>query len=452
MCGVYSKGLISYESDLPDYTIASELTGKRVTYFKISDETEEKIYDADGNEVDEIPEDANEEDYTTEEVSVNSDESKTKENYKKAKEIFEGRLSELGVSDYSVRLNEETGEMVVELPDNTITDTLLQYLLCKGDFSMTDSEDGTVLMEKSDIKTASVMYGNETSGEVTVYLDIKFNSEGTKKLSKISKEYIKVEDTSDSENTVEEETTEDESSEETEDTEETQKKVTLTMEDSAFLTTYFGEEMNTGELTLSVGSGTDDSTVYEYATEAQVYAMLLNNGEMPLEYTIEVSEYIASPISSSSLYVAIGIVVGVAAILVIYLICRYRVNGILCSLSFVLAVALFLLLVRYTSTTISIGSLVAMIVLMVCDAYFMTKILNDIKKDPSIENVKSITFKAYLKKIDAIIVLLIIAVVYTFMPEVQQFSIGMVLFYGMISLMISNLLLMRQMLIAKAEK
>lgn len=140
--GVYSKGTISYESDLPEYLLSSELTNKRVTYFQVdTSTTEEIIYDADGNEVDEIPEDADESEYTTETVSINDEENFTTDNYKKVKEIFEGRLSELGVEDYTVRLDEETGDVIVELEDDIVTDTYLQYLLAQGDFSMTDSED-----------------------------------------------------------------------------------------------------------------------------------------------------------------------------------------------------------------------------------------------------------------------------------------------------------------------
>ena len=158
--GVYAKALVSYESQLPEYVLGTELTGKRISYFKLSDETEEKIYDKDGNEVESIPEDANEEDYTRENVKVNPDEKLTEENYNKVKEIFEGRLKEMGVEEYTVRLNHQTGEVVVELEENTNTDKFIQYLQYKGDFSMTDSEDGTLLISKDDIEKASVVYRN----------------------------------------------------------------------------------------------------------------------------------------------------------------------------------------------------------------------------------------------------------------------------------------------------
>lgn len=442
MHGVYSKKVMSYESVLPEYTLATELSGKRVTHFKINEDTEEKIYDKDGKEVASIPEGANEEEYRKEQVKINPDENLTKENYKKAKEILQGRLKALGVDDYAVRLNEDTGDIIIELPDNIITDTILQYLLCKGDFSMQDSEDKTELMKKEDIKSASVVYGNEQTGEVTVYLDIKFNKEGTKKLAEISKEYIKVEEENGN-NEVNNETADN--------TSDNQRKVSMIMEGTTFRTTYFGEEMKNGELTIAVGSGTDNQTVYEYATQAQVYAMLLNNGEMPVEYSVESSEYIASNINKISLYIAIGVVLGIAVLLVIYLIFKYKTDGIIAGISFISSIALLLLMIRYTNTSVSIGGLSAMLSLIVFDAFFMIKILNGIKANPSEEEARFITYGAYLQRFDVILVFLIIAVVFTFMPEVQVFSIGMTLFYGIVSLIISNLVFMRNMLIAKYE-
>ena len=207
--------------------------------------------------------------------------------------------------------------------------------------------------------------------------------------------------------------------------------------------------MTTGELTIAVGSGTDDATIYQYSTQAQVYAMLLNNDEMPLTYTIASTEYMTSNIDTNTFYIIIGVVAGLALILVVYMIIRFRLNGAICSIAFISAIAMLLIMIRYTSTTISIGGIMAMLVLMAFDAYFMTKILKSIKENPSLENVSFVTYGAYLQKLDLIIVLLIIAVVFTFMPQVQIFSIGMTLFYGIVSLIIANLVFMRAMLVSK---
>ena len=177
--GVYTKNLVVYDSVLPDFKLSKELVGSRVASFKVNTDEEEKIYDKDGKEVDEIPEGANEEEYKKEKVKINSEESLTTENYKKSKEIFEGRFKSIGVSEYSIRLDEQNGNILVEITDNLNTDQILRYPLYKGDFSMIDSETKEVLMEKSDIKDTSLFYGNSGLGSLNVYFTIKWGYKKT---------------------------------------------------------------------------------------------------------------------------------------------------------------------------------------------------------------------------------------------------------------------------------
>lgn len=442
--GVYSKGEVEYKGSLPEYLLGSEFTGKRVTYFEISDETEEKIYDKDGNEVEEIPEDSNEEDYTKETMKVNPDENMTEENYKKVKKIFDGRLKEIGAEDYLIRLDKNTGNLVVELADDSNTDTFLQYLQYKGDFAMKDAEDGTVLIDKSDVKKASVVYGSTSEGSVTVYLDIKFNKEGTKKLAEVSKEYIKVEANSD-------ENSNNENGENEESTVE-QKQVTMTIEGVDLVTTYFGEEMTGGELTLAIGSATDTASAYEYAKQVGIFSMLINNDTMPLTYTIHTSEHASGIINEKALFTIIIVLAIIVILVILYLIIKYKMDGALCGISFISAIAILLLLVRYTKTTITLGGIASVAILIAVETFFILNILNNIKKVNSKEEVSYATTNIYLKRLDMIIALLIIAIVFTFMPQTKIYSIGMTLFYGIISIAISNLAFMRTMLIARREK
>lgn len=223
----------------------------------------------------------------------------------------------------------------------------------------------------------------------------------------------------------------------------------MTIEGTEFLTTYFAEEITTGELTISIGSGSDEETLLTYATQGQVYAMLLNNDEMPLTYTITSTETMQSNINTETIYIIIGILVAISVLLIIYLIIKFKVDGLLCAISYISAIAILLILIRYTSTVISLGGIAAMAILMAFDAYFMIRILKEIKNNPSYENVSTVTYSEYLKKIDLIIVFLIVSVVFTFMNTVQVYSIGMILFYGIVSLIISNFVFMRTLLIAK---
>ena len=428
--GIYSKDTITYENVLPGYKMASELSGKRVTTFEADKSSEEKIYDKDGNEVDSIPEGANEEEYRKEEIKVNSDEVLTAQNYELVKKLYETRLRTFGAQDYSVRLDKETGNIAVELPEDSNTDTLIQYLLSKGDFSMVDSETKEVLMERSDLEKVSAQYGAHEDG-IAVYLLIKFNEEGANKLLDISRTYMK-----------EEGTTEEEESE-------TQKKVTMIIDGSEITSSYFTEEMTTGEIVLTIGETTNSQTMYNYLRQAEIFSVLLNNEEMPIEYNAIASDYIENSIAKEGLYVVIGLIAALALAVIVYMIIKFKVDGLLTAISFIATIGIQLLLLRYTNTTISFGGVLSGLVLIVVDAYFMITILNNIKNDNSYENVANTTLKTYLDKIYVIIVLLILAVVFTFMREARIYSIGMVLFYGIISIAISNLVLLRGMLMAR---
>jgi len=191
--GVYSKDGVLYKDKTPKYSMGSEFNGKRITTLKLSESTEEVIYDKDGNEVEEIPEGANEEDYKKETKNVNKDENLNSENYKKVKEILEGRLKILKVKEYLVKVDENTGKIEVELEEGLNTDTIIQYLLCKGDFAIRDVNDGTVFLDNKDLKKASVLYSNASSEGITVYFSMEFNKEGKAKLLDVSKKYLKPE-------------------------------------------------------------------------------------------------------------------------------------------------------------------------------------------------------------------------------------------------------------------
>ena len=448
--GVYSKDIVLFKNKIPEYSLSSEFSEKRLSRFIISEATSEKIYDKDGNEVDSIPEGANEEDYRKENVKQNPDEIRTAENYKKVKEISERRLKTLGVEDYKIRLDESTGEMAIELEDNKDTDTILQYLQCKGDFSITDSEDGTLLLDKSDVKEASVVYANTTGTGLTVYLDIKFNKEGTEKLTQVSRDYIQVKE--ENQNTETEENNSENTDTETEDTNSNQKQVTFTIEGTEMLTTYFGEEVTNGELTISLGTATDTDALQEYMEQGSFYAMLINDDDLPLSYTVDYSETTKGNLAGNAIYYVFASILVIFIVAVIYLIIRYKLNGAIGALSMGTFIAILLLLVRWTHTEISLNSIVAIAFLIILDTYLMTKIFNKIKENSNYDAVRKASIKTYLENIEVIIVSLIIAIIFTFMREEVSFSFGMTLFYGIISIGISNLAFLRTMLLTKYSK
>lgn len=439
--GIYSKEGVIFKNNLPKYSLASDLKEKRLTQFVPSEGTEEIIYDKDGKEVDEIPEGANEADYKKETKKLNSDEVLTSENFKKAKKIFDARLKDLNIENYTVRVDENTGKTAIELEENLDADTILQYVLGKGDFSIVDSESKEVLLDKSNVKTAKVLYSNASSSGITVFLDIVFNKEGKQKLLDISREYKKVE-----ENTENNENKE-ESEEKKEETK--QKQVTLTVNGVEMLTTYFGEEMPNGELPISLGSGSDQETLSSYARQGQYYAMLINNPDMPLDYEMEHTKITYGNLEKEGKEVILITTAVISAIIIIYMIIRFKLDGLIAGIIEISVLAILLLMVRYTGAKITLNSISAIAIVLIVNAYLLSKMLKKIKEDKTYENVKKCTLKTYVENIELIIVSLIIAIIFTFMKEVQAFSFGMTLFYGIISIVISNLVFLRTMLLAK---
>ena len=167
--GIYVQNQNRMEDKVKDYSYAMDLKGTRNIRFKVNKETKTVIKDKDGKEV-ENSEDLTEEQieqngYTKEETQYNNEEVLTEENYKKCKEILEKRLKKLGVDYYNVKINEQTGDIIIEIPETDDTDSIVSNIGTTGEFEIVDSNTNEVLMDNNDIKLANVLYGaGSTSG------------------------------------------------------------------------------------------------------------------------------------------------------------------------------------------------------------------------------------------------------------------------------------------------
>ena len=125
-----------------------DLNGTRNIVLKVSEETTEVIKDSDGNKVESATdEEISEKGYTKETVQKNTDDVKTLDNYKTSKEIIEKRLKKLGVENYIIKLNEQTGEIVVELTNNSQTDNIVSNLTTVGKFEIIDTNTKEVYLQ-----------------------------------------------------------------------------------------------------------------------------------------------------------------------------------------------------------------------------------------------------------------------------------------------------------------
>ena len=222
--GIFIQKTKFVENILPEFKLGAELSGTRNIGLVVSTATDTIIYDKDGNVVEKEGEET-----TKQEVPVNPTETLTEENYRLAKEVIEKRLNSIKAVDanlnvkkavdyYEIKQNEQNGNIVVKIPENSDTDMVLQYMAIKGTFNVVD-EQNNVLMNNSDIKKAQVVYNSTDSG-ISVYLTIQFNKEGTQKLKDISNTFIKTTD---------------------EEGKETTKKISIKIDNTTVLSTYFSE-------------------------------------------------------------------------------------------------------------------------------------------------------------------------------------------------------------------
>lgn len=418
--GIYKLQGGNIKNIMPEYTTSKELKGTRLVTFKVDTSNKEDsktTATTDGSD-----------DENTEKTPVNSQEVLTEENYELAKNIMKKRLDQFNIINYDLRVDKTTGTIALEVGEDGQIDDILAYLLSQGNFTITDTDSGEVLLDNSKIKETKTMYYNGTSG-TNVYLDIIFNDEGKSKLEEISKTYV--------------ETKDDEGNS-------TKKTITIKLDDETITTTYFGQTMSNGELPLTVGSASNDSnTIKNYLVQAGELAIVLNNGINTIAYTIGTNEYVAPIITPDTLNKIIISALVVLAVMIVYLVIRYKTLGIISALSMVGYIALYLITVRFTDTIISLEAIAAIAISILLEFVFVQAIAKAIKKDSA--NATKTINKELIKNISVQAPLYIMAIVFVFVEWETIKSFGLALFWGLIVSLVYNLIITKYTFIQKAN-
>lgn len=438
--GIYQKNKNRMENKVKDYSYSMSLNGARTIKLKVNTES-------------------------TDDVPNNSEEVLTAENYKKSKEVIEKRLNKMNVEEYTTSVNEATGEITIQIPEqNSQTDTIIGNLNTVGKFEILDSETKEVLLNNDDIKSSEVLYNTTNSG-TSVYLQIEFNKNGKDKLKNVSQTYVSVNNTTNNttENNVAENTTSETENEATNtttegssDTATTEKKITMKIDDQEIMSTSFDEPITTGKIQLSVGSATTDKTTLQnYVDQAQSVATTLDTGKMPVKYDLEKNQYILPETTTQDL-VKIEIAVAIIALVgIIILIVKHKLNGLLAGIAYVGLSAVYMLVVRYTNVTISIESIAGIIIVLILNYIFTTMFLNKIEElnKEKAENVmKKATGETYKKFYLRIIPICIMVITFSFVKWVPISSFGMITFWGIVIIAIYNAIITRYLLKTNVER
>ena len=433
--GIYKLQGGMIKNIMPDYLVSKELNGTRLIKFVVDDSTKEVESATTEETTEEASEETSAEDETeeqadenTETVPVNSKEVLTAENYELSKNIIQKRLNQFNMINYDLRVDTTTGDIALEVPENSGIDDILGYLLSQGTFKIIDTETEEVLLDNSNIEEAKTMYYTDTTG-TTVYLNIVFNDEGKQKLEEISKTYV--------------ETTDEEGNS-------TTKTITIKLDDETITTTYFGQTMSNGELPLTIGSQTTDSnTLQNYFVQSGEIAIVLNNGIIPIVYDIGTNEYVAPVITQDILNKIILAAIIIFALMVVYLIIRHRTYGIISALSIIGYIALYLIVVRFTDTIISLEAMAAIGIAIILEFVFVQAIAKKLRENSA--NADVTIKKELIKNISLQIPMYIMAVVFVFVEWETIKSFGIALFWGLIISLIYNFVFTRLMFIQRAN-
>lgn len=420
--GIYLQKMKFVENMIPDYQLGMDLEGSRLITLEADKTKNTVIYDKDGKVVDKEGEGT-----TKKEEPVNPEDTLTEENYNAVKKIVQKRLDMMNTSDYTIRQDEKTGELYVQIPENANTDLIAQYMAIKGKFTV-QNENKEVLLDNSHIKKAEVRYSSGTTG-TTVYLTIQLNKEGAQIFQDITKTYVTSTDESGKDNS---------------------KKITMKIDDSTLLETAFDSEISNGMIQMSIGTAsTDSSTLDGYVREASNITVLLNSGELPLTYTASENRYVMSDLTREMFYIPVAAIGVVLLIGLIFLIIKYKKNGFLSAIALIGYIAVLLLVLRYANVMLTMEGMIAIVITVVLDYIFTVYLLSLIKhQDSKTATEASTTFKeALIKTLFIFIPVAVTAVVLCFAGWLPIYSFGMVAFWGLLLIVLYNLIITRTLIV-----
>lgn len=439
--GVFRNKLNFKENIIPDFTYGMEIDGAREFKFSLNtDSMDKQVYvDENGNIKGEVIEETTSEVETdisldttvseaaeevegtdefaeedaekpefaveTRTIKENEDSVLNKESYEETKAIIQKRLEAAQIPEYSMRLDNITGDLTLEVPENDNAGLAYELALQQGEFQIIDAQNGVILMDNSDIKKASAVY--YTDAGYQAILQIEFTKTGAEELKEISKKYIQI--------------TNEQGEDET-------KYVELRLDGNTLLQTYFGEELSQGILQVTMGNTTTDYEEFsESYDSASYFANILNTGKTPNSYSLASDNFVKSQITEEMILIAKVIFSVVIAIISLVLIIKYKSKGLLGAITGVGYIATTMLAIRYTNVTITLNSTLAILGIVIVNYVFIVNFLNRQKTDSAkhafLESMKEINI--------TIIPLWIVAIIFTFMTNVAISSVGMVMFWGL---------------------
>lgn len=344
---------------------------------------------------------------TTTEQAPMSEEDKIKE-YKNSKNIISKRLTSMNSEEYDIRLDNQTGKLIIEVPSDMDSNYLYE-VVAKGKAQILNQSTNEVIVDSNGFKQASATLDTTTYTTPMVLLNIKFNKDAKNALKNANPNYTNSEGTEEAATfafTLDGETLYSDTS------------------------SNFIEAGKTGELELVLGQGSEGKEIEEYYQTALALTAIIKTGEISTEYQLESLELVSSNINIKTI-VIIAIIIGV--LMLVFAIYKFKRKGILPVISLVGLLATTLLVLRYTNVKITLFTILGLAIIVLINYIFILKNLGSQK-----------SFKDdFIEILNIIIPCIIVAVVFCCAPYLQLASFGMTIFWGIIVMCIYNIIITR---------
>lgn len=419
--GVYKKNENGEKVNLlPNIKLGMEFGQTRTITANVSEQTTKTIYDAEGNII--TPEDGveytEEAGYKTVETPVNDASIKTLENYRKTKDIIEKRLEGNNIADFNIELDEKTGQIKLQIPENESADEIEYLIKNTGSLILLDSETFEVVFDNSYFDKAEVMR-SQGDIETGIFLQLSFNEEGTKRINELADIY---------------KTTTEEQTDETGETKQVEKSksVWVILNDSFLGATVLPNIVYDGKIILTFAASSDTKELNEAVKSASQQAVLLNSGTTPLQYEYS-DEVVETNITTQSILLYLSAIGMVFLLAYAYLIIKFKAKGFISIYFQVGYLAVLLLLLRLTSVTITMEGMAAIIISLILDYIFTYITLTNLNTE-----VEGMYKKSNLQFLFNSLPIYIIALVFTYGKLTYINSFGMTLFWGIIMVYLYN--------------
>lgn len=222
----------------------------------------------------------------------------------------------------------------------------------------------------------------------------------------------------------------------------------MMIDDEEIMSTSFDEPLKTGKLQLSVGSSTTDTdTLQGYISQASNMAVVLDTGKIPVKYEVNENKYILSDITNQQLNIIEYTIAGIVLLSLMIWIVRYKLTGLLGSISYIGLASILLLLIRYANATLSIQGILGIVIILILNYMFMNKLLSKLKKEKlDKEMMKQMVKETYKEFFITILPIAIAVITFCFAGWAPISSLGMVMFWGIVLIAIYNFIVTNNLL------